>query len=109
VTLGINLEQASGRVEVGVMANGGEDIHGLALVCGGVTHSVGGDDGQTQRCGDAKGDLVSPFFAAFKMALNLYVDVVAAVDTYQLLYCSPRFGFAIVKQGCGERAFFAAG
>ena len=67
-------------VELGVVADGGEEVEDLAVVCGGVADAVGGEHRQLQRTCDAKRRLVAPLFLALAVPLQFDVDILAAED-----------------------------
>ena len=75
LALGVAGEQAAGVLELGAVADGGEDVEDLALVLGGVADAVGGEHGQAQGFGEAESGLIAPFFVAFAVALQFDVHV----------------------------------
>jgi hypothetical protein len=109
VAVGVEGEEASGVVEVDVVADGGEEVEDFAVAGLGVADAVGGDDGELERAGEAEGGLVAGFFFALVVALELDVDVVRAVEAGELFEEGAGGGFAAGGEGGGERAFIAAG
>jgi hypothetical protein len=102
-------EEAAGVVEVDVMADGGEEVEDFAVVRFGVADAVGGDDGDLERAGEAEGGLVAGFLIAELVALELDVDIVAAVEVGELFEEGAGCWFASRGEGGGEWAFVAAG
>ena len=109
IAVGVDGEEAAGVVEVGVVADGGEDVEDFAVVRIGVADAVGGDDGEAQGAGEAEGGLVAEFLIAELVALELDVDIVAAVEGGELFEEGAGCGFAACCEGGGERTFVAAG
>jgi hypothetical protein len=106
--VGIEGEEAAGVVEVDVMSDGGEEVEDFAVTGLGVADAVGGDDGEAEGASEAKGSLVAGFLIAELVALELDVDVVAAVEAGELFEEGAGCGFAAGGEGGSERAFIAA-
>jgi hypothetical protein len=102
-------EQAAGVVEVDVMADRGEEVEDFAVVRLGVADAVSGDDGELEGAREAECGLVAGFLIAELVTLELYIYVVATVEGDELFEEGACCGFASCREGCGERAFIAAG
>jgi hypothetical protein len=109
VAVVVGSEQASGVVEVDVVADGGEDVEDFAVVWAGVADAVGGDDGEAERAGQAERGLVAGFFVGELVALELDADILAAVEGDEVFEEDAAGGLATGGEGSGEWAFVAAG
>jgi hypothetical protein len=87
-------EESARVVEVDVMADGGEEVEDFAVVGFGVADAVGGDDGELERAGEAERGLIASFLIAELVALELDVDVVAAVKVGEVFEEGTGCGFA---------------
>jgi len=67
-------------VEMGVLADTGEDVENLAAIRAGILHAVRGNNRQAEMFRQIAEFLVTAIFPAEKMPLNFDVDVIAAED-----------------------------
>ena len=109
IAVGVEGEEAAGVVEVGVVADGGEEVEDFAVAGLGVADAVGGDGGEVHGAGEAEGGLVAGFFFALVVALEFDVDIVGAVEADESFEEGAGGGFAACCECGGERAFVAAG
>ena len=109
MALGVAGEQASGGGERAMVADGGEGVAQFASFGSGVADAVGGEQRKMQRAGDVDGGAVAGFFFAMEVALQFDVDIFGAEDADELIDLAASFVDAALLQGCGERAFVAAG
>ena len=85
MTLGVLGEQFSGEIEVGVLANAGENIQHLTSVWFGILHPVGRDQGQAKFRSEINQHAINPIFASQKMPLNFDIDILATERINQTL------------------------
>src|SRR5919197_1195224 len=91
VPFGIAGEQATGRGQRAMMAQGGEDVAKLALLCGGVAHPIGREQRKLKRTGDFDGSPVASFFLAMEMPLQFDIDIFVTENPDQSLETVSRF------------------
>src|SRR3954471_24932086 len=101
--LGVLAEEASGEIEVSVMAQAGEHIGDLARALRGVEDAIGGEHGELEFAGEGSLLAEASGFAAEPPALHFHVDVLRAKEAEQALELGAGIG------GVLERAFLIAG
>jgi hypothetical protein len=72
-------------VEFGVIADTGKQVQYLAVVCRGISHTIGCKHRQLQCAGDPKRSLIAPLFFALTVPLQLDIDAIRAKDADQPL------------------------
>ena len=75
MTFAICSEQFADGIEMGVVANAGEDIEHLPTAWFGVKDAVGGEQGQVELFGKFGTDAEPAIFAAKMVALNFDEDI----------------------------------
>src|SRR5437588_10260051 len=70
IAFGVAGEQASGRRESFVMADGGESIAKFVSFRNGVVHAIRSKQRKVQRAGEFDGNAVAEFFLTLKVALS---------------------------------------
>jgi hypothetical protein len=78
MTFRVLSEEFAGGIEMGVLADAGENIEHLPATGAGVLDPVGGDNRQAKLFRKIAKLLVDPLFAAQKVALDFNVDVFLA-------------------------------
>ena len=94
MALGVAREQAARRHQRAMVADGGEHVAELAVVGGGVTDAIGGEQRKMKVAGDFDGDAVARLFFAMIVALEFDVNIVAAEDVGEAVDDAMGFGRA---------------
>ena len=84
IALAIVREKTARMVEFRMIANCRKKVQHLAVICCGVPDTVGRNDRQLHRPGDAKRRLVPPLLFALMMSLQFNIDIPGAEDMHQM-------------------------
>src|SRR5205807_186136 len=74
-TFRVNREQASGILQLPVMANAGEDVEDFAIRCRRVGDAIRCQNGKTQRACNRYCRLIASFLAAIKVPLQFDINI----------------------------------
>ena len=86
----------------------GKEVQNLAVVRGGVAHSIGRQDWELQRARNPNRSLIAPLLLAFLMSLQFDVDIARAEDANQLFDRLTACLLAAAHQRSSKWAFIAA-
>src|SRR5580658_4908280 len=91
------------------MAHRRKDIEYLAVVCRGVTDSIGCKDRQFQRPRDSDCRLIAPLLLTFTMTLDFDVNAASSENRYQPFDRLTTCLLTTAHKRGGQRAFVATG
>ena len=106
--LAVAREQFTGGIEVGVLANAGEDIENLTSVRRCVARAVGCEQGKAMRSGEGEESVYDVIFATNVVTLQFDEQVARAEDRFELLEARFGLGIRVALQCASERPFFVA-
>src|SRR6266516_4386079 len=109
MSLAVSGEQFPGSIQMGVLANTGENIEDLSPVRPGILHTVRGQDRQSIMCGKIDKLSVDALFAANEMALNFDKNILTSECLDQKLHAIFGLGSARVSRvgfGVAPKQFF---
>jgi len=109
MAFGIAREEASGGIQIAMMADAGEYVQHFTLVGKRMAHRIGGHERQRQFARDLPRRLIARFFLAAEMPLQFDIDVLATEEIAKLPDRLRRLRYSALHKRMRQRPFFAAG